>query len=183
MYSNLCARVCTINKLRSIQRVHYFHRLRQCMSLSGSLANEDCFENQKQQSFKDSFKAALGLLNALDEARTSSSSKQRSTEEEFNLFFKVSLWGNKADLSISGGVTISVGEEGVQDLVEKLQPNVIIDQTDAVWKLVNNNQCSRVDFVMDNVGYELIADLALADLMITQKMAKTIVFHLKSVPW
>jgi len=41
----------------------------------------------------------------------------------------------------------------------------------------------RVDFVLDNVGMELFADLCLGELLLTLNLCDQVVFHTKNSPW
>ena len=51
----------------------------------------------------------------------------------------------------------------------------------------NNILCltllSTIDIVMDNVGLELISDLALSDLLVTSGMASEVRFRVKAISW
>jgi hypothetical protein len=60
--------------------------------------------------------------------------------------------------------------------------HILIDHTDEVGHLLASGQ-QRVDFVNDNVGLELLFDLALADFLLVQDMAREVVFHLKDRPF
>jgi hypothetical protein len=51
-----------------------------------------------------------------------------------------------------------------------------------VWELLAGG-LQRVDFVNDNVGMELLFDLALADFLLVQGWVRTVVFHLKDRPF
>jgi len=156
-----------------------YRRLKQCLTLAGSLKGQDCFESQKRQSFEDSWPAALSLLATLDEARTES----KNVKDEFNLFLKLSLWGNKADLSLSAGSTVSVGgEEDAAERISQLKAKVVVDESDQIWEKMSK-KCQRLDIVMDNVGYEMISDFVFADFLISSNMAEKIIFRVKDSPW
>jgi hypothetical protein len=59
---------------------------------------------------------------------------------------------------------------------------LLIDHTDAVKKLVMGG-LRRVDFINDNVGSDLLFDIALADFLLVQGWAREVVFHLKDRPF
>ena len=41
----------------------------------------------------------------------------------------------------------------------------------------------RVDFVLDNAGFELYCDLVYADWLIQSGTCETVIFHGKKLPW
>lgn len=101
-------------------------------------------------------------------------------------FLQVSLWGNKCDLSISGGKDNSQKSDPFQFL-EEMKSLILVDHTDKIWSLLSNKkknaQTTRIDIVMDNAGFELASDFVLADFLLSSKLATEIHFHGKSIPW
>jgi uncharacterized protein with ATP-grasp and redox domains len=89
-----------------------------------------------------------------------------------------SLWANRVDLS---NLTVLEQARGGFDSREE-QHNVLIDDTDRVAALLTAG-VKRVDFVADNHGRELLLDLVLADSLLGQRWAQTVVFHLKDYPF
>jgi len=68
--------------------------------------------------------------------------------------------------------------------------SVLRDDSAHVWQacfdlkadqLVNRSR--RIDFVLDNAGFELLTDMVLADWMVSNSQATQIVFHPKLIPW
>jgi len=88
------------------------------------------------------------------------------------------LWGNRADLS---NYTVAVQVRGGLAAREE-RCHILIDHTDEVGELLASD-LPRVDFVNDNVGLELLFDLALASFLLVQGMARKVVFHLKDRPF
>ncbi len=70
-------------------------------SVDVSLRNEDFFAKQKRESFLATVDAAAYLVHKLEEVLKATNSS--NMVKNFLLFLKVSLWGNKCDLSISSG--------------------------------------------------------------------------------
>ena len=71
-----------------------------------------------------------------------------------------------------------------------LQTNLLADHSDAVWellKMVSRPRADvsprRIDFVLDNVGLELVADLCLAEWLLDAQLADCVHFHCKQLPW
>jgi len=97
---------------------------------------------------------------------------------------QVALWGNKCDLSISGGA--SNYEKGVDPIGQAnvLRQNVLRDETSHVWSMLASlKPCRFVDIVLDNAGFELFTDLCLAEFLISSGTASRVRFHGKRIPW
>jgi len=91
------------------------------------------------------------------------------------------LWGNRADLS---NYTVAIqARGGLATRAERR--NILIDHTDKVRALLASG-LERVDFVNDNVGLDVLFDLALADFLLVHEnggWVREIVFHLKDHPF
>lgn len=106
------------------------------------------------------------------------------------MFSQVSLWGNRCDLSISAGLENSQ-KTSPMDSLSDLQHFVLVDDSEKVWSALTSGRGPggteetgvRVDVVLDNAGFELVADLVLADFMVSVGLAKEVRFHGKSIPW
>lgn len=105
--------------------------------------------------------------------------------------FKLSLWGNKCDLSISAGKDNSQKTD-VVDSLSSLQPFILVDDSDVIWSTLtsaksqgppDNSAGCRLDIVLDNASFELITDLALADFLVYTGIVREVRFHGKSFPW
>jgi len=99
-------------------------------------------------------------------------------EVVFEALLHSCLWGNRADLS---NYTVQVQARGGLAAREE-RSNLLIDHTDQVHARLAGG-LGRVDFVNDNVGMELLFDLALADFLLCQGWAREVVFHLKDRPF
>lgn len=96
----------------------------------------------------------------------------------FEALLHSSLWGNRADLS---NYTVDLAVRGGLAAREERE-NILIDDTDAV-RLYLGEGLQRVDFISDNVGLDLLFDLVLADMLLHQRWAQRVVFHLKDWPF
>ncbi|MBN1976749.1 MAG: MFS transporter [Anaerolineae bacterium] len=99
-------------------------------------------------------------------------------ETGFEALLHSCLWGNRADLS---NTTVKVGAQGGLAARDE-RHNLLVDHTDAVKELVMGG-LQRVDFINDNVGLDLIFDIALADFLLVQGWAREVGFHLKDRPF
>jgi uncharacterized protein with ATP-grasp and redox domains len=99
-------------------------------------------------------------------------------EDLFEGLLHSSLWGNRADLS---NFTIQVKAHSGLDALEQ-RHLVLIDDTDQVRQHLAAG-VGRVDFINDNVGGELLFDLALADFFLQAGWARRVNLHLKNQPF
>ncbi|OAV98623.1 hypothetical protein PTTG_09271 [Puccinia triticina 1-1 BBBD Race 1] len=160
--------------------------------------NFDPFEHQKLSSFRSSWSAVSNLcliLDRLTQQKQQSSSTGNDVLElraQFNELLSACLWGNATDLSLLPNMT----HEEIQHLQtsgSRKPESVLRDDSAQVWQTCfdysssepgQTRPCpSRIDFVLDNAGFELFTDLVLADWMISNSKATQIVFHPKLIPW
>ena len=96
--------------------------------------------------------------------------------QTFTLSLQHSLWGNRADLSntlVNGSLERPLGRE-----------RLLIDHTARVWSLLREGGVQRLDWVCDNAGPELLADLCFIDLCLQQLgMVQVVYLHLKAWPF
>merc|ERR1711860_3820 len=150
-----------------------YRRLIEATKLSPTLRSYDYFGTQKREAFEQSSSAISGLISGLEKVLAKEGEEGNPTQlkADFEAFFKICLWGNKCDLSISGGV--SNGFEGdASQIVSCFAPNLIVDQTESVWSRLNqkseiDNGEEIVDFVLDNAAFEFVSDLCLADFIVS----------------
>jgi uncharacterized protein with ATP-grasp and redox domains len=96
----------------------------------------------------------------------------------FEALLHSSLWGNRADLS-----NFTVKEKARAGLATIAERHLIlIDHTDQIWELLAGG-LAHLDFICDNVGSDLLFDLALADFLLDLRWAQEIRLHLKSQPF
>ncbi|XP_015110052.1 protein-glutamate O-methyltransferase [Diachasma alloeum] len=167
---------------------YMYRRLWQFYALTKTLSSLDCFEEQKEYAF-------TGALNSISElakytlylANKSEHHSEDKKKEEFQALMKLNLWGNRCDLSHSVGAAINASEHcGPADSLSTIDPNLLIDDSSAVWDLLNKRGTDEdivVDVVLDNAGYEFFTDLCLAVFMTHHKLAKKIRFYVKKHPW
>ena len=96
----------------------------------------------------------------------------------FEILLHSCLWGNRADLS---NFTVKVKALGGLSASSERQ-FVLIDDTPQAYEFLSHG-LSQVDIITDNVGKELLFDLALAGFLIDAGWVKTVVFRLKDRPF
>ncbi len=142
----------------------------------GGLIGYDPYTCQKQQGLESSVDATRTLCDNLrlwlypDTDRAAVLARLLS----------IDLWGNQKDLSMwpagDGGTPDHTGAEIQQE-------HLLVDHTtQAVDQLLAAGAGSRVDIIVDNVGFEFISDLALADYLLNAEVASMLRMHVKAHP-
>ena len=161
----------------------------------------DVFSKQKMSTFRSSRPAVLELAaryNELTEQLQSNksalanASEKEKEEVERGLFVEmceICLWGNATDLSL----LTNLNYDDIQKLqgAESRKANedkILANDFPAAFKCLRKAQVSnvperRVDFVLDNAGFELFVDLVLAGYLLQSGLATQIVLHPKNMPW
>ncbi|HEX2145506.1 MAG TPA: damage-control phosphatase ARMT1 family protein [Glycomyces sp.] len=93
---------------------------------------------------------------------------ERAPVERRQALLHASLWGNQADL----GFRTNNPDAG--------RGSVVVDDSAAVWDLVDGSEEGPVIVVADNAGREITADLALIDALLD---TTTVELHLKPHPY
>ena len=116
----------------------------------------------------------------------------------FHLYLQLCLWGNKIDLSMMGSVEAYDGsppdiplQRADSQEAQRLRTNVLADHSTALWELMklirqpksDQTTKKRIDIVLDNAGYEIFADMAFADWLLSVQLADQVHFHCKKLPW
>jgi hypothetical protein len=135
----------------------------------------DPFENEKR----------AGLLNSLAAIQALVANLTRFIESgwkqgAFLSLLNADLWGNQADLSLW-----PAGKGDQPNHAEELQrQHLLVDDALAIARVVESlwGEPRRVDFLVDNAGFELVADLCLADFLISTTPYFEVRLHLKAHP-
>ncbi|MFE6889572.1 damage-control phosphatase ARMT1 family protein [Streptomyces sp. NPDC057694] len=99
----------------------------------------------------------------------------RPADEQAAALLHGSLWGNRADLGFQMGA--DKAQEGGTG------SPVLVDDSDALWRLLPAGTPSTVYLVADNAGRELVPDLLLADHLLRHGRAARVVLHVKPHPY
>jgi damage-control phosphatase, subfamily III len=176
-------------------------RLQGLFRLSNRWKYYDIFARQKMATFRSSRAAVVELAaqykEIVTEFESSHSLKNAKTQEEIDkaeeaVFIdmcEICLWGNATDLSLLTNLS--------HDDLQKLQGSqarkasedkILVNDLSAAFKVLNAAQKSgqkerRVDFILDNAGFELYVDLILAGYLLAVGLATTVVLHPKTIPW
>lgn len=88
-----------------------------------------------------------------------------------------SLWGNRADLSLSAGVVEASGGEGHS---QGGADAILADDSDGVMKVLTGG--GTLALLLDNCGLELLCDLVLTDTLLRHGAVSRVVLHVKTSP-
>ena len=99
-------------------------------------------------------------------------------ELAFEALLHSCLWGNRADLS---NFTVKVKALGGTATASERE-YILVDDTERAYRFLSKG-LDQVDVVTDNVGKELLFDLAMASFLIDQGWVRRIIFRLKDRPF
>jgi hypothetical protein len=140
----------------------------------------DPFAKQKLSGLESSVATAEPILAQVKDLG------QKNLREGLALSAAFALWGNKMDLSIwPADSKANDAPEIFQKVLASANENLLHDDTNALVEYgqkLHDKGGGNIDIVVDNAGFELIMDLALADYLIESGIAKTVRFQLKSHP-
>lgn len=155
----------------------------------------DMFARQKMDTFRSSRPAVLELASKyreFSEQLRADKDVTHNPEAEKLLFsemFEICLWGNATDLSLLTNLTY----EDIQKLQgaearKAAEANILVNDLPRAYEVLKKAQAEgkkerRVDFVLDNAGFELYVDLILAGYLLSSGLATHIVLRPKSIPW
>ncbi|ESO11602.1 hypothetical protein HELRODRAFT_190024 [Helobdella robusta] len=180
----------------------YCYRKIASISLTSNyLRNLDPFKGQKQLALIESLDAIVSLSSFLLSNINCTLNDSTTSEALFKSLLYTSVWGNKCDLSISSGEANNqlsnvlmqldlLKSYVLQDDVQKIFDYLVLLKTNNA--VVNNNphisympktDMNRIDFVLDNAGFELFSDLCLAEYFSAIFGVQKIYFHAKIIPW
>jgi uncharacterized protein with ATP-grasp and redox domains len=158
---------------RIVEATHYF--------LPGSFQSVDPYEYQKSRGLEtamDSIQELSARVNAWSDTQPHRDSTLDRTSLIALLYF--ALWGNRADLSL-WPINAEESEESRQE-IHLEQTHILVDDTSLIADRVANFDGVRIDFIVDNAGFELVCDLCLADYLLASNAAGIVYLHLKSHP-
>ena len=152
----------------------------------------DEFVTDKRKALVGSEKGAIelvkrfrGMLQAIAENEFTDEATEKAIFEEM---IQISLWGNATDLSLLTSLSVEeLQSRQGKAARESSKANVLVDDSAQVWDLLRKNKSTKstgeIHIVLDNAGFELLADLVLAGYLLESGHATKIVLHGKRMPW
>uniref|UniRef100_H2Y6F0 Sugar phosphate phosphatase n=1 Tax=Ciona savignyi TaxID=51511 RepID=H2Y6F0_CIOSA len=161
-----------------------YRKIMSILSKSKYLQNFDVFSDQKKLALTQSLPAVKNLTEFLNEVSHGNLSDSEMLKLRFQDFLHISLWGNKCDLSLSGGEENSQNNKEPHKNLTVLEPFLLHDSTNRIFAhLQENTSKAVVDIILDNSGFELFTDLVFAEFLLAYKLATQVRFHPKTMPW
>ncbi|KAI0316951.1 DUF89 domain-containing protein [Amylostereum chailletii] len=169
----------------------YLYRfIRAQFALTKHWKTYDPFSSQKQETFKASGSAIYQLATTMHELEAEKEaliSDPDKLEVIFREMIQMCLWGNATDLSLLTHMTpedIQHLQTVGKDAQQARKEFILKDDQEHVWNHIKTLEDARVDFVLDNAGFELFTDFVFADFLVTYTpFVSRVVFHGKSIPW
>ncbi|KAJ8480751.1 hypothetical protein ONZ51_g6456 [Trametes cubensis] len=153
----------------------------------------DPFLSQKEATFQKSSKAIYQLattMHELEEDKETLASDPNNLKVIFKEMIQMCLWGNATDLSMLTHLShddIQHLQTVGRDAQAARAEYILRDDQEQVWQHLTSlagKPDSRVDFVLDNAGFELFTDFVFADFLVTYTpYVSKVVFHPKLIPW
>ena len=153
----------------------------------------DMFVSDKRKALSGSKKGTIELvkrfnkvLSAIAEKEVMDDATQKALFEEM---VQISLWGNATDLSLLTSLSVEQLESRQGKAVrDESRKNVLVDDTTQVESLLrklksNARPSTSIHIVLDNAGFELLADLVFAGYLIESGFVKRVILHGKRMPW
>jgi Damage-control phosphatase ARMT1-like domain len=105
--------------------------------------------------------------------------------EGIKLAAGIALWGNKMDLSLWPADLESANVDVFSQVLASAAENLLHDDSNILAAYCDKLRADgggNVDIIVDNAGFELVTDLALAQYLVQSGIAKCVTFQLKSHP-
>ncbi|CAK9301321.1 unnamed protein product [Gordionus sp. m RMFG-2023] len=175
-----------------------YRKINESFFNSKFLQDFDPFSEIKHQSFENSIDAILIICEYLYKLNNLGWEDSDAMEAIFHKIMKVSLWGNKFDLSLSNMNATQVVENPLVNL-DSFDPFIMRNDLQFVLNHLKrlkerslgatNNLHQKglyirtIDLILDNSGFELFTDLVLAYYLLKSNYTDRIILRGKIMPW
>lgn len=137
----------------------------------------DPFALQKRSSLETAIKAIRAIAPQLTPFSHSSVRPGWQAADLIRLLH-LALWGNRVDLSLWSASESS----RIRTEVEQDEANILVNHSALLADYLGQIQNGRLDWIVDNAGFELVCDLLLVDFLLSTQITQTIHCHLKPYP-
>ncbi len=138
----------------------------------------DPFELQKSQGLEASLGSIILLCDQAKNWLDNSKLKGESNQTALIPLLYFALWGNRVDLSLWSAFDSDRSRFDIQTQLA----HILVNDASQVTDLLTSSQGGRIDFVVDNAGFELVCDLCLVDFLLNSRLVNQVYLHLKPHP-
>lgn len=140
----------------------------------------DPFELQKRLGLENAIKSVRSAVEQYQNFNRWQQKKGDRWQSAFLDLLYLNLWGNKADLSLNPTKAGGFDHENIE--IHSQEESILINDAPVVADYISSREQPRIDFIVDNAGFELVSDLLLVDFLLTSEAVETAYLHLKSQP-
>lgn len=137
----------------------------------------DPFQLQKNKGLETSLDSITALCIQLNQWLADAQQEQKLNKTALIGLLYFALWGNRVDLSLWSAMETDRSRFDIQSQ----QAHILVDDAAKVTELLLSKG-KRIDFVIDNAGFELVCDLCLVDFLLGSGVASQVKLHLKPHP-
>ncbi|RUR74077.1 damage-control phosphatase ARMT1 family protein [Chlorogloeopsis fritschii PCC 9212] len=159
----------------------YFYRLILNITnyfLPGEWQGVDPFQLQKTQGLNTSLDAIIALGTQVTNWLEESQKHSQINQIALTALIYFALWGNRVDLSLWSAFEANRSRFDI----ESQEAHILVNDVSKVTELLLNNPGKRIDFIVDNAGFELVCDLCLVEFLLGSGIASQVKLHLKPHP-
>lgn len=137
----------------------------------------DPFALQKRLSLETAVEAIRAIASQIAPLKQNSGRHDWQFSDLIRLLY-LALWGNRVDLSLW-----SASESNrIRTEVEQDEGNILVNHSHLLAEQLSQIQNGRLDWIVDNAGFELVCDLVLVDFLLSTQIAQAVHCHLKPYP-
>ncbi|MGI2902682.1 damage-control phosphatase ARMT1 family protein [Tolypothrix sp. VBCCA 56010] len=136
----------------------------------------DPFQLEKNKDLETSLDSTRALCIQLNQWLADAQKEELNQTALIALLY-FALWGNRVDLSLWSALESERSHFDIQSQ----QSHILVDDAAKVTELLASKG-KRIDFVIDNAGFELVCDLCLLDFLLGSGVASQVKLHLKPHP-
>ncbi|MEH2389491.1 MAG: damage-control phosphatase ARMT1 family protein [Nostoc sp.] len=138
----------------------------------------DPFQLQKSQGLEASVDSTILLCTQVNKWLEDSEIDLPQNQTALIALLYFALWGNRVDLSLWSAFEDDRSRFDIQNQLT----HILVNDASQISELLTLFQRDRIDFVLDNAGFELVCDLCLVDFLLSSSLVNQVYLHLKPHP-